>query len=71
MQIKKTSKREGTLKTRVRGFNVDKLLKNTFESRHDKTDKLSVRPVKTQISLGIRPVWSQSLRCPHEERLGP
>ena len=30
------------------------------ESRHDKTI-LSVRPAKTQISLGIRPVWSESL----------
>ena len=29
---------------------------NTFEPRHDKTNKMSVRPVKTQISLGIRPV---------------
>ena len=27
-----------------------------FEPRHDKTNKMSVRPVKTQISLGIRPV---------------
>ena len=32
-----------------------------FEPRHDKTNKMSVRPAKTQISLGIRPVWSQSL----------
>ena len=24
--------------------------------RHDKTNKVSVRPAKTQISLGIRPV---------------
>ena len=31
-----------------------------FEPRHDKTNKVSVRPVKTQISLGIRPVWSES-----------
>ena len=30
------------------------------EPRHDKTNKVSVRPVKTQISLGIRPVWSES-----------
>ena len=30
------------------------------EPRHDKTNKLSVRPAKTQISLGIRPVWSKS-----------
>ena len=31
-----------------------------YEPRHDKTNKMSVRPVKTQISLGIRPVWSES-----------
>ena len=28
--------------------------------QHDKTNKMSVCPVKTQISLGIRPVWSES-----------
>ena len=28
------------------------------EPRHDKTNKMSVRPAKTQISLGIHPVWS-------------
>ena len=27
-----------------------------YEPRHDKTNKMSVRPAKTQISLGIRPV---------------
>ena len=27
---------------------------------HDKTNKVSVRPAKTQISLGICPVWSES-----------
>ena len=32
----------------------------TNEPRHDKTNKMSVRPAKTQISLGIRPVWSES-----------
>ena len=30
----------------------------TNELRHDKTNKMAVRPAKTQISLGIRPVWS-------------
>ena len=30
------------------------------EPRYDKTNKISVRPAKTQISLGIRPVWSES-----------
>ena len=28
-----------------------------FEPRHDKTNKMTVRPAKTQISMGIRPVW--------------
>ena len=32
----------------------------TFEPRHDKTNKVTARPAKTQISLGIRPVWSES-----------
>ena len=31
--------------------------------RHYKTNKVIVRPAKTQISLGIRPVWSESLLC--------
>ena len=30
------------------------------EPRHNKTNKMSMRPAKTQISLGIRPVWSES-----------
>ena len=34
-----------------------------FEPWHDKTNKLSVRPAKTQISLGIRPVWSKYSLC--------
>ena len=32
----------------------------TYEPRHDKTNEMSVSPAKTQISLGIRPVWSVS-----------
>ena len=40
-------------------------LSMTNEPRHDKTNKLSVRPAKTQISLGIRPVWSESSLCAH------
>ena len=35
----------------------------SFEPRHDKTNKMSVCPAKTQISLGIRPVWSESSLC--------
>ena len=31
-----------------------------FEPRHNKTNKMSVRPAKTQNNLGIRTVWSES-----------
>ena len=34
-----------------------------YEPRHDKTNKMALRPAKTQISLGIRPVWSESSLC--------
>ena len=34
---------------------------NVNELRHDKTNKVTLRPAKTQISLGIRPVCSESL----------
>ena len=40
--------------------NIDK---STNEPRHDKTNKVTLRPAKTQISLGIRPVWSESSLC--------
>ena len=33
------------------------------EPRHEKTNKVTMRPAKTQISLGIRPVWSESSLC--------
>ena len=31
----------------------------------DKTNKMTLRQAKTQISLGIRPVWSESSLCAH------
>ena len=34
--------------------------KRKIDPQHDKTNKMSVRPAETQISLGIRPVWSES-----------
>ena len=34
-----------------------------YEPLHDKTNKVTVHPAKTQISLGIRPVGSESLLC--------
>ena len=33
-----------------------RLMTGAYEPRHDKTNKMTVRPAKTQISLGIRPV---------------
>ena len=37
--------------------------RGSSEPPHDKTNKMTVRPAKTQISLGIRPVWSESSLC--------
>ena len=34
-----------------------------IEPPRDKTNKVSMRPAKTQISLGIRTIWSESLLC--------
>ena len=39
------------------------LKRTTNEPQHDKTNKMSVRPANTQISLGICPVWSESSVC--------
>ena len=33
---------------------------SAYKPPRDKTNKVSVRPANTQISLGIRPVWSES-----------
>ena len=35
---------------------------NPYELPHDKTNRMTVRPVKT-LSLGTRPVWSESSLC--------
>ena len=35
----------------------------TYEPQHDKTNKVTVHTAKTQISLGIRQVWSESSLC--------
>ena len=40
--------------------NENRLERDTNEPTHDKTNNMTVRPAKTQISLGIRPVWSES-----------
>ena len=38
-------------------------LASRYEPRHDKTNKMCLRPAKTQISLRIRPVRSEYLLC--------
>ena len=37
------------------------IMLQSFQPPHDKTNTVVVRPAKTQISLGIHPVWSVSL----------
>ena len=41
-----------------------------YEPRYDKTNKMAMRSAKTQISWASAQS-DQSLRCPHEESLGP
>ena len=40
-----------------------RIITATCEPPHVKTNNVAVRPAKTQISLGIRPVWSESSLC--------
>ena len=42
-----------------------------FEPPHDKTNKMTVRPAKTQMSLGICPVWSETSLCAQLVAKGP
>ena len=49
-------KRESVYQERT--FFFMKAQKFSWEPPHDKTNKMTVRQAKTQISLGIRPVWS-------------
>ena len=41
----------------------DRQIYTLFEQTHDKTNQITVCPVKIQISLGILPVWSESSLC--------
>ena len=41
-------------------FSWENVLNSLFEPPHDKNNNVVVRPAKTQISLAIRPVWSES-----------
>ena len=72
--LNKTTKKEEK-KTRLYQLRVNSCISPTFnflvwhvrallfEPPRDKTNQVSVRPAKTQISLGIRPVWSESSLC--------
>ena len=52
---------ESYLVTHLQRFSHD--MAHLFELPHDKTNKMSVPPAKTQISLGIHPVWSVLVVC--------
>ena len=55
---------EGKFKTLPAGC---RLKNSVFELQHEKKQQNDVLPAKTQISLGIRPVWSVFI----EEALDP
>ena len=44
-------------------FSEQSISIQTFEPPRDKTKNVSVRPAETQVSLGIRPDWSESSLC--------
>ena len=44
---------------------------SVYEPPRDKTNNVAVRPAKTQISLSIRPVWSESSLCAQWVAKGP
>ena len=50
-------------------FPFKMLIWKLFEPPHDKTNKVSVRPAETDAWASAQS--DQSLRCPHEESLGP
>ena len=52
-----------SLKTKIPTY-PPKIIKQV-RARANKTNKMILRPAKTQISLGIRPVWSESSHCAH------
>ena len=70
--------RKNNIKPQHRGTQRDNLLNDQLSFRNFegltlcqnhmsrlKTNKMTVRPAKTQISLGTRPVWSESSLCAH------
>ena len=47
----------------LRKYNIVNSFNVKNEPPRDKTNKVSVRPAKTRISLGMRPVWSEPSLC--------
>ena len=58
--IWKGNKSEASLRVKYEYQKIYHLLISQYEPWHDKTNKMSVRPAKTQISLGGCPGWSES-----------
>ena len=57
------SKPESREKGQFQAILMNERIDQSFEPPHDKINKVTVRPANTQISLGIRPVWSESSLC--------
>ena len=59
---KKQEKKKKHLEECFFCFNISwyKSLYELYEPPRHKTNKMTLHPAKTQISLGIRPVWSES-----------
>ena len=47
----------------ISSVSLSEILFYIYEPPHGKTNKMNMRPAKTRISLGICPVWSESLLC--------
>ena len=53
-------KTNSELEGQLPNVHVKETMLGSNEPPHGKTNKMTVRPAKAQISPGIRPVWSES-----------
>ena len=53
------------MQSHEKSFCLQEFCHYRYEPPHGKTNKMTVHPAKTQISLGIRPVWSEPSLCTH------
>ena len=68
--VKSETTKRGHTRRRFKCTCTPATCRNLYEPRHDKTNKMNVRPVKTQIAWASAQ-FDQSLRCLHKDSLGP